>query len=294
MAQRTFHETGQDGRSVLGMLAVQVERDPKTGATVVRSVAPVSTPTSGPQATTIFDDGRKSIHTFGGSPGQPSSEELGQILSAIDGVGLKVLLDEASVVPKTPETKTHSVEAGRAPEEIILTSTSHYAVSKDDGLLDGFRSSPSEVTVEKCAVSVGNTDDKTMQAVPDVAENVDEIDAERLEDGPVTLMFLGYADASTDQDDQDGMITVERVIITEDGEEHVVGPETPASLQSPLGQVVEREDGKDPGAFQDIPLNESAVKAQGAEGDNGQHNTSSPTTEKEKGKRKTCQCCSVM
>lgn len=273
------------------MLAVQVERDPKTGATVVRSVAPVSSPTGAPQATTIFDDGRKSIHTFGGSPGQPSTEELGQILSAIDGVGLKVLLDEAAVAPKAAETKTDNVEARRAPEEIVLSSTSYHATSKDGGL---FVSDPSEVTVEKCAVSVANTDEKTMLAVPDVAENVDEIDAERLEEGPVTLMFLGYADASTDQEDQDGMITVERVMITEDGEEHVLGPETSASLQSPLDQVAEREAGKEPGAFQDIPLNESEVKAQGAEGDNGKHNSSSPGIEKEKGKRKTCQCCSVM
>ncbi|TMS15525.1 Palmdelphin [Larimichthys crocea] len=62
MAQRMFHESGQDGRSVLGTVAVQVERDPKTGATVVRSVAPVSAPAGAPMATTVFDDGRKSIH----------------------------------------------------------------------------------------------------------------------------------------------------------------------------------------------------------------------------------------
>uniref|UniRef100_A0A672GH39 Paralemmin n=1 Tax=Salarias fasciatus TaxID=181472 RepID=A0A672GH39_SALFA len=156
---------------------VQVERDPKTGATVVRSVAPVSAPAGGPNATTVFDDGRKSIHALGGSAAQPSTEELGQILSAIDGVGMKVLLEEVAVTPNKAEAKSEDERGNRS----------------------------------------------TTMVVTDVAQ----------QEGPVTLMFLGYTDGTTGEDeaqeDQGGPITVERVMITEDGEEHVLGPQT--SLQ---------------------------------------------------------------
>ncbi|XP_023129233.2 paralemmin-2-like [Amphiprion ocellaris] len=301
MAQRMFHESGEDGRSVLGMLAVQVERDPKTGATVVRSVSPVSAPAGVPKAITVFDDGRKSIHAIGGPAGQPSPEELGQILNVIDGVGMKVLLEEVTVVPNAEEIRSDAVEDNSDAEEKAPSFAD--MSEEDDGDNEQSDSSISdheeaELTIEKCTLEEGNTDEETLMVVQTNAERVDHIEDERLEKGPVTLMFLGYTDATTGQEDQEGEITVERVIITEDGEEHVIGPETSAPLQSPLDQVEEQDAGKEDEVLQDIPLDENGagVKVQAEEGDAKLDISPSPskTEGDDTPKRKTCQCCSVM
>ncbi|KAF0032323.1 hypothetical protein F2P81_014613 [Scophthalmus maximus] len=292
--------TEEDAR-VLGMLAVQVERDPKTGATVVRSVAPVSTPAGAARDNTVFDDGRKSIHTVGGSGGQPSTEELGQILSVIDGVGMEALLDEVTVMP----IEADNVEASGPLKENLSLST-HQATSNGKNiLLDSSRryDLEAELSIEDNAVSVGNEkdkkDDTSIMVVRDMV--VDNVEVQRLEEGPVTLLFLGYTDATPDpgsgQEGDEGMITVERVIITEDGEEYVVGPETSASPPSTSNKEPEQEAGKESQeVFQDIPLDGARVKVQGEEGDKGLHKSSSPSVAAAEGtsKRKTCQCCSVM
>lgn len=303
MAQRMFHESGQDGRSVLGMVAVQVERDPKTGASIVRSVAPVSEPAGAtPMATAVFDDGRKSIHAFGGSGSQPSSEELGQILSIVDGVGMKVLLDEVTVTPNEPEIKIENVDA--APQEKVLSFSTHYDVSKeDDAPLESSKSYDSEAELEEedCAVNLGNEEDQKEDRVEvrDIAGEVENVEDLKLEEGPVTLVFLGYADADQAQSQEDrdsSMITVERVMITEDGEEHVIGPETSASETSASETSAATQAEKEAKVFQEVPLDGNGVKVQGEEGDKGLHNSSPPAAAEGGGttKRKTCQCCSVM
>ncbi|XP_035852918.1 paralemmin-2-like [Sander lucioperca] len=263
MAQRMSYESGQEGRSVLGMLAVQVERDPKTGATSVRSVAPVSVPTGAPMAATVYDDGRKSIRAVGGSGSQPSSEELGQILSIVDGVGMKALLDEVTVTPN----------GDRHPEGNVSSfSTGHATAKEDRSQLDSSGSYDLEdgLGIQDCAV-----DDRSMTTVRDVAGEVDNMEGLSLDEGPVTLVFLGYTDGDGEdgRDDNEGMLTAERVIITDEGEEHVVGPET-----SPETGRKESQE------FQDVPLdgNGARVKVPGGEGDSSAN------------KRKTCQCCSVM
>ncbi|XP_068593139.1 paralemmin-1-like isoform X2 [Cebidichthys violaceus] len=293
MAQRTFHESGQEGRSVLGMLAVQVERDPKTGATVVRSVAPVSSPAGAPTATTVFDDGRKSIHAVGGSGSQPSTEELGQILSFVDGVGMKVLLDEVALTPNQEEMEMERVDASRAPKGQVVSFSTRRLVSKeDDTQLDSSRSDDLEAEpgIEECSASMGqeedNKEDGSIMAVRDIAGEVGNVEDLRLEEGPVTLVFLGYTDGDQGggQEDHEGMLTAERVIITEEGEEHVLGPETSASPQ----------EGKESRLFHDVPLDGTGagVEVQGQNGDDGRQNSSSPS--KATSKRKTCRCCSVM
>ncbi|XP_071754657.2 uncharacterized protein LOC139911063 [Centroberyx gerrardi] len=346
MTQRMFHESGQDGRSVLGMVAVQVERDPKTGATVIRSVAPMSAPAGTAMATTVFDDGRKSVHAVGGSGGQPSAEELGQILSAIDGVGMKALLDDVMVTPPKGEIKIENAEDNRTSEGKegkVLSYSTHHALSQENNMhleSSGGHELRAELGIEGCAESMGEEEDeqeeRSMVLVREVAGKVDNMEDQRMEnrmeEGPVTLMFLGYTDAASDQDqsvgqeDYGGMLTVERVIITDEGEEKVLGPLRSASSQSSsasgpglhsssqglkdsvvsgadrnvnngdLGGEAGKESQEE--GFQDIPLdgNGAGVKVQGEEADKGLHNSASPSKAEGEGtpKRKTCQCCSVM
>uniref|UniRef100_A0A671XY04 Uncharacterized protein n=1 Tax=Sparus aurata TaxID=8175 RepID=A0A671XY04_SPAAU len=118
------------------------------------------------------------------------------------------------------------------------------------------------VTPHKAEAKIENVEKKedgSIMAVRNIAGAVDHVDDQSLEDGPVTLVFLGYTDSTTDQgqgqEELEGMLTAERVIITEEGEEHVIGPET-----------------------------------------SGLHNSSLPSIAEGGGtsKRKTCQCCSVM
>ncbi|XP_042249419.1 paralemmin-1-like isoform X2 [Thunnus maccoyii] len=353
MAQNIFHDSGHDGRSVLGMLAVQVERDPKTGASVVRSVAPVSSPADAPMAATVFDDGRKSIHAIGGSGGKPSTEELGQILSVIDGVGMKVILDEVTVTPNKAGTNMEDIEADRAPEGKIMSFSTHHAVSDESSTqLDssGSHDFEAELGIEDCAVragkeekkedacmmvfgdmaavSVGKEDKKEdacmmvfgdmaavsagkedkkedgcLMVVGDMAGKVDKIEDQRLEEGPVTLVFLGYTDDTTSesvclgQEEHEGMLTAERVIITEEGEELAIEPQATQATLDNVADQEERKESKEE-AFQDVPLdgNGAEVKVHGDKGDNGLHNSSPPSIAEVEGtpKRKTCQCCSVM
>ncbi|KAM8825004.1 uncharacterized protein ACB058_021097 isoform 1-T2 [Synchiropus picturatus] len=262
MAHNMFHESGQDGRSVLGMLSVQVERDPKTGATVVRSVAPVSSPAQATTtATTIFDDGRKSIHTVGGSGDQPSTEELGQILGVIDGVGMKVLLDEVTVTPT--QTQDDGASVKRVPPVEVKTVSAHA------------ERGPAEDQDWDPSPKVGN---RNMMVVHDMEGKEVNIAEQDMEDGPVTLLFLGYDDSTTNQDDGQegygGMLTVERVIITEDGE--VIAPEE-TQEQDETRQAVPQEPSN---PQQDTELKDSP-KASAAD-------------DKALSKRKKCQCCSVM
>ncbi|XP_034567372.1 paralemmin-2-like [Notolabrus celidotus] len=296
MAQRMFHESLQDGRSVLGTLAVQVERDPKTGVSVVRSVTPVSAPGGAPATTTVFDDGRKSIHALGGVESPPTTEELGQILSTIDGVGMSVLLDEVEVTPNKAGTATENDGASKEPERKIMSFSASHATAEEDNMqFDSSRSNnmKAELGVGNCAVSIENKEDRCITAVNNIAGEVDTVVDQQLVDGPVTLLFLGYADDTTDQDadpdNHEGMLTVERVMITEDGEEHVIGPETlPQEDKEP-----QRE-----GGFRDVPLegNGAGGQVQREDGEKVQHDSSSPAKAEGEAtsKRKTCQCCSVM
>lgn len=266
---------------------MQVERDPKTGATVIRSVAPVSTPAAAPNATTVFDDGRKTIHAIGGSGSQPSTEELGQILSLIDGVGMKVLLDEVTVTTN----KTENTDTRRTPEEKRF-SPSDTTSNEDNTLADSARTYKLETENY-----VGLKENRSTVVVRDAAGEVGNVEDQRLEDVPVTLRFLGYTDATTghghSQEYHEGMLSVERVIITEEGEEHVLGPET-----STREKVADQEAVKDK-VFQDISLDGNGAEVssvQGQDGDEGFQKSppANPTEGGGTSKHKSCQCCSVM
>lgn len=279
---------------------MQVERDPKTGNTIVTSVTPVPAAAGAPKATTVFDDGRKSIHAVGRIGDQPSTEELGQILSVIDGIGMKALLDNVSVSPSVAEAKKEQIGSNRVPESEGLSVTNHHAVSEEDNMqVDSFRSynlDPQLLRVS-CAASMENKADKredwSIKAVENITGDPVNKEVQSLEDGPVTLVFMGYRDSIGEevhgQEGDEGMLTVERVIITDDGEEHVIGPET-------LPETV--KDSDDP-VFQEIPLEENGaagVKVQGEEGVKDLSSSSRKEGQMGDGtsKSKKCQCCTVM
>ncbi|XP_068614884.1 palmdelphin-like [Brachionichthys hirsutus] len=299
MAQRMFQEERTDGRSVLGTLAVQVERDPRTGASAVRSVTPVSTPAGTPTAATVFDDGRKTIHVVSGEGGEPSAEELGQILSLIDGVGMKVLLDEATVTPSKAATETENEEVSTVPEGQAASFPAHRNEKDATQVQESSKKSESKLKVKDFAEMTGNVkEDKDMsiRVVQNAAGELSDMGVQNLEECPVTLLFLGYADSAPvqdqDREDYEGMLTAERVIISDDGEEQVVGPGSSAVPQ------VKEVSPKFPEVFQDVPLEEkgaAGVKIQGEEGDKVLHNSPLPTTAEGRAtsKSETCQCCSI-
>lgn len=292
--------------AVLGMVSVQVERDSKTGATVIKSVSPMSTPAAAAMTTTVFDDGRKSVHTVGGSGDQPSAEELGQILSVIDGVGMKVLLDEVTVTPNKGEMKMENLKDNTSAEGKVLSySIDHVKENHTHLEISGSHYVEARPGAVGCAEKVreyeDEEEDRSMLA-KDTPVKLDNKEDQRMEEGPVTLTFLGYADAASGhsqgvglgQEDHGEILTVERVIITDEGEEEVTEPEMSASPQSTLAET-----GKElQEVFQDIPLdgNGAKVQASGEERYTRLHDSSPPSRAEgeDSSKRKTCQCCSVM
>uniref|UniRef100_A0A3Q3DMP4 Paralemmin n=1 Tax=Hippocampus comes TaxID=109280 RepID=A0A3Q3DMP4_HIPCM len=261
---KAFNTKHGGGGRILGMLTVQVERDPKTGATVVKSVAPTSTPDSRPPASAVFDDGRKSIHAVGGSGCNPSTEELGQILSAVDGVGMQVMLDEVTV------TLDEAADAGASggPFKQIQAPVNQSAAKEN--------------RMQVSRLSVRGEEDANATVVRDTAGKEVTMEDHVLEESPITLLFLGYADSTTAQENPD-MLVAERVMIADDGEE-------PRVADREAGEKSESE------MDQGIPQKGKDQTSQVREDHANQEPSCPPTVEERKGpsKHKTCHCCSVM
>uniref|UniRef100_A0A3Q2CC94 Paralemmin-2-like n=1 Tax=Cyprinodon variegatus TaxID=28743 RepID=A0A3Q2CC94_CYPVA len=252
--------------AVLGMLAIQVERDPKTGATIVKSVAPISSAPAAPTSTTIFDDGRKSIHTVGRLEGEPSTKELGEILKVTAGnIESRNKLDDNSLSFITPN--------GTSKENVPQLDNS-------ENKMEAERMTQS--------FTVRNTDHQTK----DTEEILENLEGKSLEEGPVTLVFMGYTDGTPEdvqnQEDYEGMLTAEHVIITEDGEEYVVEPGNSAPIQSASTKEREEQTEEKPQdkTLQDVPLDDDDEAQPEAQGESSVGN--------EAKKRKKCKCCSVM
>ncbi|XP_029620403.1 uncharacterized protein LOC115201162 isoform X2 [Salmo trutta] len=241
--ERVLHENGLEGRSVLGMVTVQVERDSKTGVTKIRSVVPVS---GAPRALgeTVFNDSRKSVHHVGGAEGQPSAEELGQLLSVINDVGMQVLLDEIPVVPQQKAEEKIEVGGGMEEEVEDPATLTTLGSTEEEVEVVGYKVDEMDEEIEIGVAEIvegpirptalGYTGEK----VEDLGYEDDEMDKETgvgqvdLVEGTVTLTFLGYTEVKSEseglghEDDRE-LLEVERVIISDAGEEEIV-------LQSPV------------------------------------------------------------
>lgn len=278
----------------MGMLAVQVEKDPKTGATIVRSVTPVSDLADPRTAPTIFDDGRKSIHAVGASAAQPSSEELGQILNAIDGVGMTALLDDVSVTP-VPKT-TKGDDAKKAHEKVQFSNQAVPSKNNVKAL-----NLTEKGGVGSMTKTIGTSETRQKTLVADSSPAVEVSESEMLCEGPVTLVFMGYTDGRPEdealgtEEEPQGMLTAERVIITDEGEELVLGQDSAAPNQKSPERAAVKEVPKESQVFRDVPLDGKSERApeKAEDGGKGQQKTDS-TDVQGKPKRKACQCCTVM
>lgn len=294
--------------AVLGTLAVRIERDPRTGNTTVTSVTPV--PTAGgaaPTATTLFDDGRKSIHAVGAhGGGPPSTEELGQILSAIDGIGMEMVLDGVPVSPGRAEAKPEQRASDRVaqgkglpcvtPPELASASPELASASPGTEHLDsctGSSSDPQPARVS-CASRTDRKADqgegRSILTLEDIARETGGTQVQSLEQEPVTLVFMGYRDsvAEDDHDEQaeERMLTAERVIITDDGEEYVLGGET--------GPGAERE-AEAPASLDLGPGENGTAGEEGAEAPCGSASPQSGEPRRDgTTKCAKCHCCVVM
>lgn len=288
--------------TVLGTLAVQIERDPKTGNTTITSVTPVSTADGAPTTTTLFDDGRKSIHAVGAQGNQPSTKELGQILSVIDGIGMEMVLDNAIALPSRAEARQEQRGSNRVAESKGLDVTNYIASSgegsKQVDSCTSYNFDPKMVNVS-CASSTDNKadkkEDRSIVTLEDIARETSHAQVQSLEHDPVTLVFMGYRDSISDQGNKDdvdgGMLTAERVMITDDGEEYVMGQETLPKTEKEAKLPASPDNG--------LEENGAAhVKVQGEEVAEAQSEPASPKIEKQKpdgtSKCKKCQCCVVM
>lgn len=219
---------------------MQIERDPKTGNTTVTSVTPVSTADGAATTTTLFDDGRKSIHAVGAQGNQPSTEELGQILSVIDGIGMEMVLDNVTVLPSRAEAKQEQRGSSRVTESKGLHVTNYIASSGEGSKqVDSWTSSnldPKTLSVSVCASSADNQEERSIVTLEDIARETGHAQVQSLEQDPVTLVFMGYRDSISDKGNKDdadeGMLTAERVMITDDGEEYVLGQEAPSKAET--------------------------------------------------------------
>lgn len=292
--------------TVLGTLAVQIERDPKTGNTTITSVTPVSTADGAPTTTTLFDDGRKSIHAVGAQGNQPSTEELGQILRVIDGIGMEMVLDNVTVVPSSAEAKLEqrgsnsNMQAFAFSYPNLMASSGEGLKQADSCTSDKFDSKMSRVSgASGTDNKADKKEDRSIVTVEDIARETGQAQVESLEHEPVTLVFMGYADSVNDKGHDDEveecMLTAERVMITDDGEEYVLGQETLPNTEKDAKTPVSAENG--------VEENGAAhVKVQGGEVEKVPSEPASQKKEKQMpdarpdgtSKCKKCQCCVVM
>ncbi|XP_072550372.1 uncharacterized protein [Salminus brasiliensis] len=189
-------QNGQLERSVLGVLEIKVERDLKTGATTIKSMAPKPAAALEGTGEAVFDDGRRTVHAVGGvEDNQHSEKDLSQILNAISEVGMQTILGSVAITcnEELGGEKERKAETGD-PEVKQTSELTHDALQQDD-------------TSDSLAVC------KTEAEEPGVNERRDGVDREEKLDGeakvqeedwemvncrpeegldPVVLSFLGF------------------------------------------------------------------------------------------------------
>ncbi|XP_015204606.2 paralemmin-3 [Lepisosteus oculatus] len=232
-------ENGQATRTVVSTVQVTLEKDLRTGVSTVQSVVPMATGDVQVRGQTLFDDGRKTVHAVGEAiSAQPDPEEVGLVLSAVAG---KAGMPEGLEASRTESTVIHNggkdMQGKQKPEVPFL----------EEGSKEGSQSlhssqNPQKVDVEgepKTNGSVSATEvsgDENPEPSPatraqenapaerpggQVPQGTAEI-TDQTGQGAITLTFLGFTEASPEEDFEEAAGTViraERVIITDEGDE---------------------------------------------------------------------------
>ncbi|KAL7860327.1 hypothetical protein AOLI_G00166760 [Acnodon oligacanthus] len=230
-------------RSVLGVLEIQVERDPKTGATTIKSMAPLSSAALDAPGQAVFDDGLRTVHAVGEVEGSQHSEaELSQILNAVSEVGMQTILDGVAITCNKeqedkkmekkaetgePEVEQSSEDAGeptdltRDPLQQEKKQHGSSAVSKpeeEEGGLNERRDVVAEEERDKGKVREGE-----VGVEEDEWEGVNCRPEEGLD--PVVLTFLGFTQVQTGSglgyEDEGGLLKVEQIFIASDEDSKV-------------------------------------------------------------------------
>ncbi|XP_076121393.1 uncharacterized protein LOC143101967 isoform X2 [Alosa pseudoharengus] len=215
-------QNGGEDRSVLGMLEVRVERDLRTGASVVKTVAalPPGTPPGATPMETVFDDGRKCVRAVsGGLSGacEASAEDLDQVLNTLAEVGVPVLLEARGLVAP-------SVEGLGGREEVKVEEEAEKAEGTEEETEveeEAEKEEGTEVETEaKGEVEVGDTEeaseDQRDQAVASESSHKIPLELEPKEDS-VNMREESVGDA--DGVWEKGESGDEKVIDTEEEEE---------------------------------------------------------------------------
>ncbi|KAL6477067.1 hypothetical protein MHYP_G00155660 [Metynnis hypsauchen] len=248
-------------RSVLGVLEIQVERDPKTGATTIKSMAPLSSAALDATGQAVFDDGRRTVHAVGEVEGnQHSEEELSQILNAISEVGMQTILDGVAITcnkeqgeQKEKKAETGEPEVEQSSEDVWEPAALTHdplqqekkqhgssAVSKpeeEEGGLNERRDVVAEEEWDKGKVRKGE-----VGVEEDEWEGVNCRPEEGLD--PVVLTFLGFTQVQTGSglgyEDEGRLLKVEQIFIASDEDSKV----DPSEELSPITaeKILEHEE----------------------------------------------------
>ncbi|KAG9343947.1 hypothetical protein JZ751_013336 [Albula glossodonta] len=206
---------------ILGVVEVQVERDLKTGATVIRSVAPRGE--AGVAAgEKVFDDGRRSImRVVGGAGPDPDPEELGQILDVLKGAGLQAVLGGVKVVPNGKdkedagvEGKQQGAETKEEKEEGRGTAVERNGFEEEDNCADATHNAPQQRQEGRPSTECPQV------AVGGEQQGKGTEGGGAWEGGPVTMTFLGFQELEPGSgSDAGAIIRAERVVVTDEEDE---------------------------------------------------------------------------
>lgn len=222
-------QNGQLERSGLEVMEIQVERDPKTGATTIKSMAPELAPVPVPAAAldptgeAVFDDGRGTVQAVGNTENiQHSEKELTQIPNAITEVGMKtgldgdvrIICDEELEDEKEIKEETRDPDVETGDPEVVEHSTEDLQKTTDPTHDSQQQDKTPEKEVEPEDVR-GNDMDVREAKVQQEEEGDEEWEMVncRPEEGldPMVLSFLGFTQVQAE--DQGAVLKAEQVLI---------------------------------------------------------------------------------
>ncbi|XP_049323591.1 paralemmin-2 isoform X4 [Astyanax mexicanus] len=220
-------QNGQRERSVLEVMEIQVERDPKTGATNIKSMAPVAEPVPAAAAAAldatgeaVFDDGRGTVQPVG------ATDVIGQLdmQTGPDG-DVRIVCDKELGAPEVetgdpevetgdPEVETGDPEVETGDPEVVEHSTEDLQKTTDSthNSIQQVKTPEKEDEPEEVQRNDMDVSEAKVQQKEEGDEEWEMVNC-RPEEGldPVVLSFLGFTQVQAE--DQGAVLKVEQVLI---------------------------------------------------------------------------------